>query len=302
MAAAYVNEGHGFNSASGGSIATGATSHTTGNLLVCCVRHEGLSTSTTISDTAGNTWVPLTEVSHPSGDMFLQLFYVLNCTGNASNVVTATFGASRTYSGIQVMQFSGLNSYDEEDSGTTSTGTSVTSGTLNVDGAGVVVAGIAIYGGLASWSASSGYTLVQNASDTQRMGMSYELETGSSSESPGASASSNDDWIIVAAAFLEAGAGPSITSQPTDQTCYEGQTATFNVSATTSGGTLHYQWKDDGGNVGTDNNSYTTAAAVYSTDNGAVITCDVSDDNGTRTTDDAIWNVLIASKPYYLRA
>lgn len=206
MAAAYVNTGHGFNTASGGSIATGATSHTTGNLLVCCVRHEGATTTISVADTAGNTWTPLTKVTHPGGDMHLQLFYVLNCTGNASNVVTATFGASRTFRGIQVQQFSGLNSYDEENSGTTTAGTSVTSGTVNIDGAGVVVNGIAIYGGLVTWSASTGYTLVQNTSDTQRMGMSYELETGSSAESPGASGSSNDDWIIVSAAFLEASA------------------------------------------------------------------------------------------------
>lgn len=302
MAAAYVNEAGGFNTASGGSIATSAVSHTTGNLLVCCVRHEGATTTISVADTAGNTWTPLTKVTHGGGDMHLQLFYVLNCTGNASNVVTATFGASRTFRGIQVMQFSGLNSYDEEDSGTTTAGTSVTAGTVNINGAGVVVNGIAIYGGLLSWSASTGYTLVQNASDTARMGMSYELETGSSAESPGASGSSNDDWIIVSAAFLEAGSGPTIDTQPTSQSCYEGQTSTFNISATTSGGTLHYQWKDDGSNVGTDSNSYTTGAAVYTTDNGAQITCVVSDDNGSTTSSAANWQVLIAAKPFYIKA
>lgn len=302
MAAAYVNNGDGFNTASGGSIATAATSHTTGNLLVCCVRHEGATTTISISDTAGNTWTPLTKVTHPGGDMHLQLFYVLNCTGNASNVVTATFGANRTFRGIQVQQFSGLNTYDEEDSGTTTAGTSVTAGTVNIDGAGVVVNGIALYGGLLTWSASTGYTLVQNSADTQRMGMSYELETGSSAESPGASGSSNDDWIIVSSAFLEAGAGPTIDTQPASQTCYEGQTATFTISATTSGGTLSYQWKDDGSNVGTNSNSYTTAAAVYSTDNGAQITCAVTDDNGTTTSNAATWAVAIAAKPFYIKA
>lgn len=301
MAAAYVNTGHGFNTASGGSIATGATSHTTGNLLVCCVRHEGATTTISVADTAGNTWTPLTKVTHPGGDMHLQFFYVLNCTGNASNVVTATFGASRTFRGIQVQQFSGLNSYDEENSGTTTAGTSVTSGTVNINGAGVVVNGIALYGGLATWSASTGYTLVQNTSDTQRMGMSYELETGSSAESPGASGSSNDDWIIVSAAFLEAGAGPTINTQPTSQTCYEGQTATFTISATASAGSLSYQWKDDGSNVGTDSNIYTTGTAAYA-DNGSQITCVVTDSNGSTTSDAATWNVLMTAKPFYLKA
>lgn len=211
MAAAYVNEGHAFATASGGTIATGATSHTTGNLLVCCVRHESTATTISVADTAGNTWTPLTKVSHGGTDMHLQLFYVLNCTGNASNVVTATFGANRAYRGIQVMQFSGLAAYDEEDSGTASTATSVTSGAVAIDSAGVVVNGIAIYGGLTTWSASTGYTLVQNATDTKYMGMSYELQTGSSSETPGASGSSNDFWIIVSAAFLETGGGGGTT-------------------------------------------------------------------------------------------
>lgn len=94
---------------------------------------------------------------------------------------------------------------------------------------------------------------------------------------------------------------PTINTHPANATSYEGQTANFTVSATTSGGTLHYQWKDDGSNVGTDSNSYTTAAAVYA-DNGAQITCVVSDDNGSATSNAANWSVIIASKPFYLRA
>lgn len=214
MAAAYVNEGHNWETTSAGTIATGATSHTTGNLLVCCVRHESTATTITVSDTAGNTWTPLTKVTHASVDMHLQLHYVLNCTGNASNVVTATFGANKTYRGIQVMQFSWLTAYDEQNSGTSNAATSVTGGTVNIDSAGVVVNGIAIYGGLSAWSASTGYTLVKNAtsaSSDDYMGMSYELETGASAESPGASGSANDSWIIVSAAFLESAGGGGTT-------------------------------------------------------------------------------------------
>lgn len=277
MAAAYVNDGDGFNSASASSIAAAATSHTTGNLLVCGVRHEGATTTISISDTAGNTWVPLTKVAHPNGDMWLQLFYVLNCTGNASNVVTATFGAARTWRYIQVQQFSGLNTYDEEDSGTTSAGTTVTAGTVNIDGAGVVVNAIANYGGLISWSASTGYTLVKNTGDATRAGMSYELETGSSAESPGASGSANEDWIIVSAAFLEAGAAapPVITVQPTSQVAADGGTASFTTTVT---GATSYQWETlaslggSWGNVsggsGATSDDYTTGTLSRASDAG----------------------------------
>jgi len=108
-------------------------------------------------------------------------------------------------------------------------------------------------------------------------------------------------YVVSGCVLQSPSSGPTINTQPQSAACYEGQTATFTVSATTSGGTLHYQWKDDGSNVGTDSNSYTTAAATYA-DNGAQITCDVSDDNGTATSSAATWTVFMAAKPFYLKA
>ncbi len=87
-----------------------------------------------------------------------------------------------------------------------------------------------------------------------------------------------------------AGDPPVITVQPADQTVLLGNTATFTVTATGTG-TLHYQWKDDGSNVGTDSSSYTTAASTLS-DNGAIITVDVTDDNGTTVSSNAHWYVI----------
>lgn len=91
-----------------------------------------------------------------------------------------------------------------------------------------------------------------------------------------------------------------ITVQPTSQSSYEGQTATFSITANPTG-TPSYQWKDDGANVGTDSNSYTTAAAVFS-DNLSQITCEVTDDNGTGVSNAATWAVFMAAKPFYLKA
>lgn len=94
--------------------------------------------------------------------------------------------------------------------------------------------------------------------------------------------------------------GPTINTQPQNATVYQGQTANFTVSATTSGGTLHYQWKDDGSNVGTDSNSYTTAATVLG-DNGAQITCVVTDDNGNATSNAATLTVIPTASIAWLR-
>jgi len=84
---------------------------------------------------------------------------------------------------------------------------------------------------------------------------------------------------------LRNAAAPTINTQPADQYVYAGRTATFTISATSSGGTLHYQWKKNGSNVGTDSSTYAPVAAV--SDNGAIITCVVSDDNGSVTSMDA---------------
>jgi len=53
-----------------------------------------------------------------------------------------------------------------------------------------------------------------------------------------------------------AGVAPAITTPPASQTVIEGQATTFTVTATGSA-TLHYLWRKDGINVGTDSPSYT---------------------------------------------
>jgi hypothetical protein len=86
--------------------------------------------------------------------------------------------------------------------------------------------------------------------------------------------------------------GPTITSQPSNQTVIVGQTATFNVTATGSG-TLTYQWKKGATNVGTNSTSYTTPATVIG-DNGSQYSCAVTDTNGTTTSNVATLTVNAA--------
>lgn len=94
--------------------------------------------------------------------------------------------------------------------------------------------------------------------------------------------------------------GPSITAQPQNQTVYTDQTANFTITATGTG-TLHYQWKDDGSNVGTDSSSYTTGAATPS-DNGSLITCVVTDDIGSTASDAALLTVIATAHLSWIAA
>jgi len=73
---------------------------------------------------------------------------------------------------------------------------------------------------------------------------------------------------------------PVITQHPADQAVFEGQNATFNVTATGFGPFL-YQWQRDGFDiVDATGSSYTTAAATLA-DDGATFRCLVSNESGT---------------------
>ncbi len=84
--------------------------------------------------------------------------------------------------------------------------------------------------------------------------------------------------------------GPTITSWLAPQTVGEGTTATFNVVAT-GAGTVHYQWKLNGSNVGTDSSSYTTATLTMA-DSGSTVQCVVTDNNGSTSTNLAYLTVV----------
>jgi hypothetical protein len=90
------------------------------------------------------------------------------------------------------------------------------------------------------------------------------------------------DHAVLAVVILEGtSGGPTISAQPSDTHVAAGATASFSVSASaTGGGTLSYQWKFNGSNVGTNSSSYSRSSAAPSDDGGSV-TCDVTETGGT---------------------
>jgi hypothetical protein len=87
-------------------------------------------------------------------------------------------------------------------------------------------------------------------------------------------------------------ATPNITQHPQNTTVFVGQDAVFTVTASGCG-PLYYQWKKNGGNVGTDNSTLTLSNVPLS-DDGAQITCDVSNTCGTVTSNPATLRVKLA--------
>ncbi len=115
----------------------------------------------------------------------------------------------------------------------------------------------------------------------------------------GTSGANSTDWVglFLAASQL----GPTINTQPASQTVYSGNTATFSVSATGSG-TITYQWKLNGSNIGgATSSSYTTGTLSYS-DNGSIFAVVVTDSNGSTTSANALLTVPLTASLFWIKA
>ncbi len=135
---------------------------------------------------------------------------------------------------------------------------------------------------IASPNTSSYTTPVLSASDN---GTTYSVAVSNSGGS-----------ILSNVATLSVLATPAITTQPANQSVFEGQNATYSVVAT-GGGTLSYQWQrnsvDIGGAVSAD---YTLTSAQLA-DTGAQFRVKVTNAVGSATSNSAQLTVAIAPTP-----
>lgn len=210
MAIAFVNKDDANNAASSTTIATAGVSHTAGNLLVVGAGWiTAASTITGITDTAGNTYVQVSGARNTSNATAIaDLWYVQNCLGNASNVVTVTFSTSVTSRKLTVNQYSGIatsGALDQVAQGYTAFGTSVTSGNLVTTQADEV---------LFAWQSNlSASTLTAGSSFTLRNGSSTifqsedRIVSSTSTYTCGMTGTTNSVMIMCAATFKAVAAG-----------------------------------------------------------------------------------------------
>lgn len=92
----------------------------------------------------------------------------------------------------------------------------------------------------------------------------------------------SQDILIAGINVLAALTCPTITVQPAPQHVYATQTATFTIAATGTG-TVHYQWKQNGLNVGTDTDTF--AIVTANIDDRSAIQCVITDDNTSITSE-----------------
>lgn len=221
---AYVNGAQYNYNSSSTSIPISALNVTSGNLLVVGLRWEGggaTDTATaTLADTAGNTYTAIAHQSTGSGEGHRSaLFYCLDAIGHASNAITATISASRTYRQAYVAQYS----YDGEialgDTGNGVSGsdtTTVTSSPALAAAAGDLVIG---------WNSqyNSAYTFTPDgeytARDTLGLAAFFDaLPSGAFSDAPGGTYSGAGDSYNLLTAVFEAVASSTLPTGRADET------------------------------------------------------------------------------------
>lgn len=158
------------------SIALPATSLTTGNFIVVATRWlPNSSTITSITDTAGNTYVKAIGRTATSSGTRVEMWYAYNVTGNASNVVTITPSVNVQYYGVVASQYSGIKTaaapLDTTAVGN-ATGTSVTSASFTTTQAYELIVSSSDFNSSLgpTWTAGTGYTIqAQDASGVETL-------------------------------------------------------------------------------------------------------------------------------------
>jgi hypothetical protein len=285
---------------------TGAQTSGNTNVVAVWVQNNQVSTAVPVpTDSSGNTYVLAVFQDSVGGSngVALWLFVCIGIAAHgAGNVVNITFpggtfcdaiiveypptGAVRTSNGNN--RFGGGTAPISTTLSGTSTNDLVVmtswANNVAVSGAGTVGANTA--------------NVVQTSTDP--FVVQDGLSDGSSPMTVVCGAIVDDFWTIAALAFKQP--GPTITSQPQNITVYAGQTATLSVTATSSGGSLSYQWNLNGTPIGgATSSSYTTPATSLS-DSGSVFTVTVTDSNGSVLSHPAVLTVLIAASLFWIRA
>ena len=160
--------------------------------------------------------------------------------------------------------------------------------------------------------ATVGTSLTAGGSQTARSAYSNGASANRTSQNSSYKTSAaNTSWswpgsavnAIIGGLSLKAPAtGPTINTQPTNQTAKIGATATFTAAATSSGTGLAAQWQKNATNISgaTNPTTYTTPTVALG-DNGATFDCVYTDSNGSVTTSTATLTVApdTAAGPFF---
>lgn len=228
----------------------------------------------------------------------LTVCYVSNTLGGAYTVtLTLNDPGDTSNCGIFALEYSGLGAFDGANATAlvSSTGWSIppTGGTIhNANQPALMIAFAIDQNGNAIAADTPTFTdlgapNVLASAGARAESLSITNTTGTAAVF---SSSNNFDNVGILAIVFDLG-GPTINTQPQSATVYQGQAASFSVSATAISGSLSYQWTLNGANVST-SSTYTTGALGLS-DKGDVVQVAVTDGTGTTLSNKVFINVLV---------
>ncbi len=198
----------------GAALTTSGLNVTAGNLLVAYARWAGDATTATVTDSAGNTWVGISQVAWASGVGFANIFYCANCLGGSSVTFTLNTG-SASFRGLEVAQYSGISTtspLDAHDGTATGSTTTMTSGTFTITAPNeLVFVGFGITNLTGGESAGTGYTL-QDVNSTAGVGFEDKIVSSiQTSVTATATEGAANPWQMYVATFR----APNTTTQKT---------------------------------------------------------------------------------------
>ena len=221
MAIAFVNSAVGDAGAVASStIASAAFSVTTGNTIIVGVSSYNAGafrTVTGIADTAGNTYTKCGAGYNADAGSDIEIWVATNITGNASNIVTATFSNTTAYRHIAACQYSGLATSSVYDAGSTgkldaSDTTSHSSNTAVTSVADeVIVCWFVTWNTLQTYSASSPYTIRANGTGGNLVCMVDQIVSSTGTYGVTVGTSSANQQVSIARTFKMQQASPATT-------------------------------------------------------------------------------------------
>ena len=254
-------------SASATTLVTSSFASVAGRLIVGYVGWEGGNTTiSSVSDTAGNTYVVGTPAPHGTfPDQCIASFYCLSSLGNASNVITATLGASRNYRVIQAAEYSSAaaatldgSAYGESLSAATTT----TSAIATTGSVGLLFAGAKSYNST-TFTAGGSFSLIAQQGTFGADEDQLLTASGSYTATINHGITSVS---LIALAFKEGASGPTV-STITGTTATEGSAVVFTVTMSGTGGlTDAYSWS---GTAGAADYTQTLTDGMFTTTGGS---------------------------------
>lgn len=283
-------------------------SHTcSGSSLALVVAVVGDGTDKIVGVSYGGVAMTLVAKAVLGSARWNYLYYLANPATGANTV--AASASSNSYIEINAASYTGVSASGQPgafvtDTGTSSASSRSTSVTTVADASWVL--GVA-FGTSGAVTAGANTTRRTSNLVAAIMDSGGPVSPAGSRALAYSQASSSSIGAILMALAPGAAAGPNIVTQPAHATVTAPAAAAFSVSATASGGSLSYQWQrstDGGANwlnvssgTGGATNSYTTPATSVSggnANNGDRYRCNVTDSNGTTTSNAAILTVNAA--------